>query len=316
MIGIICMSPEFSAADQLHKAFLSQNIDSVLLYKDLDPYGRITGTEEKTYVLTKQNVKTWFKKLSKKHNRMIISSSGMFVQLCQQHPELMKWFSEKAYTKPTVIMSGTMYRRYHKEINRMFDKLGITIRLSAPELVPLGKNVPYLLCHEYNNIDSTKPKKPIVCFSPGLGRREKRKGTIIIEKGIELAKQKVDFDFDMVVGIPYKKCLLRKAKAHIFIDQIRPDIGDVGKNGFEALALNCVVLCSVENFEKCDLGMFYPINSPFINIADANTLSTTIVRLLRYKAEYNVALEISRRWKQFIGYKNTVNYFRYLWGRI
>jgi len=315
MIGIICMSPEFSAADQLHKAFLSQGIDSVLLYKDFDPYGRITGLEEKTYMFTKQNKEFWFEELSGKYNHMIISCSAMFYQMCGQYPELMKWFCKKAHAKPTVIMSGTMYRRHHKEINRMLDELKIITRLASPELVPLGKNVPYLLCHEYNNIDATKPKKPIVCFSPGLGRRDKRKGTGIVEKGIELAKQKVDFDFDMVIGMTHKECLARKAKAHIFIDQIRPDIGDVGKNGFEALALDCVVLCSVENFEKQGLGKFYPTNSPFINIVDTNTLSATIVHLLGSKTEYEKALEISRYWKPFIGYKNTVDYFKHLWER-
>jgi len=317
MIGIICMSPEFAAADQLHKAFLSQNIDSRLIYKDLDPYGRITGLENKTHKLTKQNIKAWFKKLSKKHNRIIISSSGMLFQMHKQFPELMKWFSKKAYAKPTVIMSGTMYRREHKKMNELFDQYKIVTRLASPELVSLGeKNVPYLMCHEYNYIDSTKPEKPIVCFSPGLSKRLKRKGTYKIRRGVELAKQKVDFDFDMVVGRSHKECLAKKARAHIFIDQIRPDIGDVGKNGLEALALDCVVLCSVEKFEKQDLGKFYPSNSPFINVTDARTLSAEIIRLLGSRTEYEKALEISRRWKQFIGYENTVNYFRYLWGRL
>jgi hypothetical protein len=133
-----------------------------------------------------------------------------------------------------------------------------------------------------------KWSKLTFCHSPFVGRSMAKKGTIqIIETLI-----RNNLKFEIINGLPWNECLERKAKCHVFIDQIDTDPalfpnaetwkGGLGKSGMEAMLLGCytitrgnfkdydipappVVECTSETFEKVLLESIEIDRQPIIN---------------------------------------------------
>lgn len=306
MILVVCYDPAFGAADNICRAFNSQGVDSRLLYKKKDPYGR-TDIDNLGDAIDFSNIKYWFEILEQKDNRVIftgLTSSKMFLG-----------HNKKAtkYLRSSVVIGETNYRQAPKQGNKLLDELNIEHRFCSFDLLHLGeKNVPFLYPMQYDNIDKTKNERMTVCFSPGMGRREERKGTLAVEKGVDLAKKEIDFDFDFVMKLPHQECLKRKAKAHIFIDQINLEVGGIGKSGLEAAALDCVTLCSINKFDK-SFREYLP--HPIINVENSEQLAEQLVNLMRNPDKLSSMQKKTKEWKHSFNYENTVSYMRNIWNQ-
>lgn len=94
-----------------------------------------------------------------------------------------------------------------------------------------------------------KNKDLTIAHSPFVKKKFREKGT---HKIIEATN---GYNFDLITGVSWNKCLRRKAKAHIFIDQIDHYDKDkfkfrdpeyvwpaLGKSGLEAMHLGCLTM--------------------------------------------------------------------------
>jgi len=92
------------------------------------------------------------------------------------------------------------------------------------------------------NIPIKKDKNLLVGHSP-FGKSKWR------EKGTEQIIEQCDYPLDLITQVPWAKSLERKAKCHIFVDQIDHFDGHkfgwrggIGKSGYEAMLLDCLVI--------------------------------------------------------------------------
>ena len=127
---------------------------------------------------------------------------------------------------------------------------------------------------------------------------------LLRERGIQQALTQVEFVYDHIKGVSTHLCLKRKAKSHVVIDQVEPLYGGIGKNGMEAIALDCVTISSWTSFRPND---FYPPH-PVLIAENSRHVRDHIVKLVKDKELYRKFQRKTQRWKKYIGYKNTVNY--------
>lgn len=67
-----------------------------------------------------------------------------------------------------------------------------------------------------------------------------QKGTRMVLEGIRMAREMgLDFDFDLIEGVPNTECLARKGRSSLFIDQVR---WGYGVNALEAMAMGVPVV--------------------------------------------------------------------------
>ena len=86
----------------------------------------------------------------------------------------------------------------------------------------------------------------------------------------------------------------------------------VGKNGLEAIALDCVALCSIGKFDKSFRK--YPPH-PIVNVESSEQLAELLIKLIRSPDELNAIQRKTSKWKDCFNYKNTVDYMRGVWNQ-
>jgi len=138
-----------------------------------------------------------------------------------------------------------------------------------------------------------KTNKLLVAHSPFVAKKRREKGSDKIEQVIK----KMGVNYDLIMGVSWDEAIRRKAKAHIFVDQI-DHAGDSkfqyldndytwmawGKSGDEAMHLKCLVMsggadqdighsyppiawCGADNFEDV---LSYYIDNPVLIQERAN----------------------------------------------
>jgi len=316
MFIIIARHQAWGAADNFYEAFKSQGIDVTLLCFGYDKYKRSDSFKNKNIVtiLDKKNVDFWFKEAAKKQNRLMVIAPTCLDTLIERYGEKkMASFYKNLKNDPIIFITGTYYLRKPGRWNNYMDKHNFNTRFCTPSFIRFSteKNVPLFHPMQYDNIDKTKGDDEIVVsHAPGMVNRVAKKGSGIIEKGVELAKKKASFKYDYIMGAPFKECLERKAKSHIFIDQIYVPGGGVGKNSLEALALNCITLSSSHNLKEsyktyCD---GYYERPPVITVMNENDVAETLISLINDKNKFQSEFEKVLKWKDRMNYENTVKY--------
>lgn len=300
---IIAKHPAWGASDNFYRAFKSQNIDSTLLCLKYDKYKR-TDEENIVTILNKDNFKYWSDTLINDDVIVLICSPVAIKSLMKKFGNIETTNLINKIKKKVIFITGTEYLKYYKNWNKWFQKNNIIHKFCEIEMVKLGKNNIYLPHPmDYSHIDCTKNKKITISHAPGLKERVQKKGTDIILRVIDRLKQKFDFEYDHIVGVSFNECIIRKAKSHIFIDQINPNVGGIGKNGYEGLALNCITMASVNNFEI----LKEHERPPVINVNNENELELAIINLLTSKVKMKNYLDLIKNWNQNNNYKTTVN---------
>jgi len=316
MVAIICKLISYGAADNLWRAFESQGIPCKLLCFRHDKKRGKAGT-----LLTKKNKEFWLAQLKKESTYTIIVSANTLVMFDIflggvgkdkfQFNHLAKYLRSFKNT-PAVFVTGTKYRDNYQKFNNLLDRLKIRFRFALSDLVKYHPNhIQLLHTMEYPNFSTKKSKVFTVSHSPGSELRSKiYKGTPEIEKGVRMAEEKVKFTYDHISGVKTHWCLTKKAKSHVFIDQIETSIGGIGKNGMEAIALDCVTMSSWTSFQPND---FYPPH-PVLVVRNANQVRNHLVSLAQNEKLYEKIKNRTSKWKKHIGYENTVNYIQSVLG--
>ncbi len=300
-MAILAKHAGWGAADNFYRAFTSQGYDTVLLCLKGDKTARTSG-ENIVNFLNQGNINKWFSEFTSGNRFLFVCSPMIVLQLDKKFG---KSFSRifKSIKRKAIFITGTKYLKEAKYWNSWLNAHNFSIRFSEPEMVRLGNNVPLLHPMEYN-LDITKGKIIIVSHAPGMIERDAKKGTSAIRKGLDIAFKEVKFSYDHIVGVPLAECLKRKARSHIFIDQINPYVGGIGKNGLEAISLGCVTMCSINNF-SVDNSIYK--DHPIINVQSESDVARNVIRLIKDN-ELPRELKKVDEWKKTIGYKSTVKY--------
>lgn len=304
MFFIVSRSPLRGAADNLTMAFKKNNINVTLLVFNTKNFRYPRREEVPVKIINKKNYRFWFRALKKSKSVLIISVDTL--------SNLEEISSQKEYRNllrdinPAIFLTGTSYRVHSAGYNSYFYKFGIFPIFAMPDLVRLGnKNISFFQPMEYSEIKISKPKsKIIVAHSPGKSkRRYQKKGTYKIRKAVGLLNNQVIYD--EFSGVPLLKCLQRKADSHIFIDQLSPRVGGLGKNGLEGIVMNCVTLCSVN---KSHFGHYSDIP-----VKSITNIITTKTQILKVSKNIDEEIEKSKNWKSKINFNNSVDYILEKW---
>ncbi len=194
---------------------------------------------------------------------------------------------------PKIIASrqaGSLYRARSGYLDAVDKKLGVQVRFVGCDLFRLSlkgllRDVTYPYIASYDSIVPNDPTpagdRVRVAHSPS---NRGKKGTELIIKVLA----DFDVDVDLIEGVSHAECLKRRSEAHIFIDQIHPDIGGFGASSVEAMAQGCAVLCDIHNV--VDEVFEYIKKPPILPVNNEHELRQT----LRWLIEDRDALELVR----------------------
>lgn len=299
MIIIIAKHPAWGAADNIYRAFVSQGYRSVLLCLKEDRYKR-TANENIITKLDKSNIIYWLNKAKEKGNTLFICSPTTIQSLIKKFGKDICNHFLKIKNK-IIFITGTEYLKNYKRWNSFLDKYEFNKRFSEAEMVGLSKKNMFL-CHPMEYEIPEKNNIITISHAPGLVERPEKKGTPIILSAISKLKKDFNFVYDHIVGVELKECLERKGKSHIFIDQINPKVGGIGKNGYEGLALGCLTIGSVNSFKN----LKESDRPPVVNVNSEKELIDILKILLSDIDELFLELDYIKEWNKNINYENTV----------
>jgi hypothetical protein len=122
-------------------------------------------------------------------------------------------------------------------------------------------------------------EKPLVSFSPsnrGFQDNLHTKGFHHVNSVCEKLQKEGLIDYDLIMGVPYRTCLARKARAHIGIDDIVT--GDYHRSALEYAAYKSMVLSGVWDDAWYDVGEIPCSDRPFYYVT-ARSLEDEIRKL-------------------------------------
>lgn len=138
----------------------------------------------------------------------------------------------------------------------------------------------------FNERTTKNNPRLLVVFAPtikqlkGICTKNREDVIAIIEK----LKQKLDFDFDLIEGIPYEENLIRKSKADLIIDDTNTEYEEYHCTALEGAYFGAAVLTSYS-------GKDYP----FIK-TNLNTLEETLRFYLTHPKELKIAQQNIIKW--------------------
>ena len=113
-----------------------------------------------------------------------------------------------------------------------------------------------------------------------------------------------DINIKILKGILYYDALKIKARSHIFIDQIVPSVGGIGKSGLEAMIFGVPTICDINKSK------FYGYYSdcPVIHAGGKDELIKKILWLMQNQKDCNCIANKSLEWSERLKFKLTVLY--------
>lgn len=155
----------------------------------------------------------------------------------------------KGYKKVKIIVTDGRYALNPAYYNKQFK--GYEIFLNACK-THWGAGIHYKEFYQpfdLSEYDMTKNKELTIAHSPFSEKKFNQKGTLQIRNIV----RELGVKFDLITNVSWEESIRRKAKAHIFVDQIshfRDKIltsggyvwSALGKSGIEAMHLGCMTL--------------------------------------------------------------------------
>jgi hypothetical protein len=226
-------------------------------------------------------------------NQLIIVSAHCYIMLLKQRGK--NFF--KNWKQIKIILTDGVYVKYHKILNKHFRNYTI---FSTPCRIHYRGNLPtleYYQPFDFSNIEINKNKIITASHSPFTKTRFKLKGT---DKIVDIFN-KYNVNYDLIYNDNWTNCIQRKAKTHIFVDQIEctyfVDMGDnvwkggVGKSGLEAMKLKCLTISSGQYISK-------EIPIPPVAWCDVNTYEKVFEKYLKDEQARNNMIEQQYQWAQ------------------
>jgi hypothetical protein len=162
------------------------------------------------------------------------------------------------FDRVIVIMTDSGYMINYKKWNETFRPFEVFVtncKMQYREGLPTKV---YYQPFDLSMYNTKKYNTLTVCHSPFMAERTPEKGTDIIMDVLRRNR----IMHDLIMGADWRKCMQRKAKCHIFVDQIKSEgghwdnpadwKGGIGKSGLEAMLLKCYTI-SRGNFKDYDI---------------------------------------------------------------
>ena len=162
------------------------------------------------------------------------------------------------YPRKTVIVTDGRYARNPQHYNHLFrnwEVLTTGCKRHFREPLPVKT---YYQPFDLSHIETEKNEHLTIAHSPFVKKKFREKGT---DQIVGICSE-LRLNLDLITGVSWASCLWRKAKAHIFVDQI--DHYDrskfkfrdpeyvwpaLGKSGIEALHLGCCVITHGKGYD-------------------------------------------------------------------
>lgn len=257
---------------------------------------------DKLFICDYQGLIPICKYLSKKYNKKITHN----IKDKKGVSFLINWLKSK---KTIFFWSGSRYRNNYNIINKWVHYIGSKRTFAMCDLLWCDLNaIPLMQTYDIdiNKFDINKFDKFTVCHSPGVKYNEGDDimGSPMINSVLDNMIKKIDIKKIVLKGVPYEKALLVKSKCHIFIDQIMPGVGGIGKSGLEAMIFGVPVICDVNKSK------FYGYYSgcPVIHAGDKEGLRKVILELYNNSYKLYDISDKSLEWSKRLSFQNTVKY--------
>lgn len=220
MIALISIDPSFGNCVGLYKA-LSLRDDVCAVFEQKDE----KGFHEKIPC-------TFGFKNIPPADKYVVVSSGAFLRA----------FTPKE--KTSVILTDSYYLNHHKEFDYLLKGYSVFCMADLSKYCKVDHKL-YYPPFEYDG-KIVKNKELTIAHSPYNKIKREQKGT----ERIEDAVKDMDLNLDIIVDSSWDESILRKSKAHMFIDQIAMReygyIGGMAKSGLEAITVSCLTFTSGE----------------------------------------------------------------------
>lgn len=191
---------------------------------------------------------------------------------------------------------GSAYRNSPDALNIADARAGFQKRFIGHDLYRLAHRDPRAVAYfaPADTVLDQLPSlagRPVICHSP---THHVTKGT---EKLLPILQSFKDHaDIDIIEGVGFAECARRRAAAHIFVDQMCPEIRGFGASAIEALAAGCVVLADYSNSIPA-VWDFFP-KPPIIQVGTPEELRERIAQLVDDPTLLLVMRQMSLKWAQ------------------
>jgi len=224
--------------------------------------------------------------LPNESNGIIIVGAGMYKRLQQ-------YLSTSSHDSITIIITDSWFMHESDFFNDKFKDYNV---FATSCKMPFRSGYPtkeYYQPFDLSDIEIVKNRTLTLSHSPFTQSKFLQKGTDYI---INATK---NYNFDLITGVSWDESINRKAKSHIFIDQIDYDNpyhkgeiewdGGIGRSGLEAMLLDCLVI-SRGKFTGID------IPAPPIVWCDKNSLGDILKHYAYSIEERNKVISLQKEW--------------------
>lgn len=170
----------------------------------------------------------------------------------------------KPRARYATIHPGPEYRHEADHWNKNDAEIGYVRRFIGGDLYRFAlddpKAVPYFAPPHIAPTDVPVPLNGRVRVSHSPSSRGTKNTDAIVA-----AAESIDVDFDLIENVSFAECAARRARSHIFVDQVHDEIGGFGAAAVEAISSGCAVLADVHNIVP-QVNNFYP-PPPIIDVS-------------------------------------------------
>ena len=180
------------------------------------------------------------------------TGDDLIIVSCITLDRILKIFGKtliKGYKRTHIVVTDGRFARnpyYYNQLFKGMDVITTACKRHFREPLPVKT---YYQPFDLSLFSLNKNKALTIAHSPFVPAKFREKGTQ------QIIKDTYGYNTDIITGVSWDECLTRKAKAHIFVDQIdhydrakfrfkSPDYvwPALGKSGIEALHLGCLVI--------------------------------------------------------------------------
>ena len=153
------------------------------------------------------------------------------------------------YSRTHIIITDGRFPRNPSHYNKLFVNYDVLANGCKRHFRGSIRTKTFYQPFDLSHVNQTKDNELLISHSPFSGKKFREKGTL------EIIGAMGGHNFDLITNVSWDKCLTRKAKSHIFVDQISHyDISKfkftdkdyvwpaLGKSGLEAMHLGCLVI--------------------------------------------------------------------------
>lgn len=199
------------------------------------------------------------------------------------------------------IHAGSVYRNNHEWFNQADAKLGFHRRIIGGDIYRFAKDDPtavpfFAPPHETSTPAAQGTDFVRIAHSPSIRSKKGTAGILAALTGLDSGTDGRKVLLDLIENVSFAECAQRRALAHIFIDQLNPEVGGFGASSVEAMTAGCAVLASTNNIGP-EVAKFY-LPPPIIHVGNPDELRARLMELIDDPALLHTQQRASLDWAQ------------------